>query len=84
MVGCGDDIVGTTPMPPSPVAEPSPPEECSHEGLGPDVCRPIEQGDQNHGEIKGDEELEQDEEEHQEEEEQGQKEPEETTAETTE
>ena len=82
MIGCGDDIVGTTPMPPS--AEPSPPEECSHEGLGPDVCRPIQ--DPNHGEIKGDEELEeeQDEEEHQEEEEQGQETTEETTGETDE
>jgi hypothetical protein len=66
-------------FPPKP--EPEPVLDCSHEGLGTDGCRPIaeEQGDPNHGEIKGDEELEQDEEEHQEEEKQGKEEPKETT-----
>lgn len=73
-LACQDDTSLPPPELRAPEPAPSPPEECSHEGLGPDVCRPIDQGDPNHGEIKGDEELEQDEEEHQEEEEQGQEE----------
>ena len=69
---------GTGPEP-TPEPEPEPPQECSHEGLGPDVCRPVEDSEQEDEEV-----VEEDEEEQQEEEEPQEETADEESAETSE
>ena len=48
---------GTAPEP-TPEPEPEPPQECSHEGLGPDVCRPVEDSEQEDEEVVEEDEEE--------------------------